>query len=395
MTEPNQNALFPELEAEKINPQTLKDEIAELRAHVFEAKTSYLPQYAFAIAALVGVGLLALWLNTRNHATDMEKKLSVKLAEFNTISLANQALAKQVDERSLTSSARIAVLEQQLADAKNQQASLQTLYNALANTREEQAVGEVEQLLLIANQQIQLAGNVRPAILALQTADTQLEPYSNAAIAQIRLGINQDITRLQGTPLVDILGLNAQLENSIASINKLKLVSERTQTLAQTTNHSPIKKQTLIAQFSAEMWRDIKDMVKVERIDRPEPPLLSPEQQFFLTENLKLRLLTARNSLLQRDDASFKKDLKAAIEWINNYFDTREPVTKAMLKQLQNLSKEGLSIATPDISLSLKLVTQYKLSLENSDVKNPDVQNPVVQNQASPKPVNMRLNRKQ
>ncbi len=390
MTEPNQNALFPELEAEKINPQTLKDEIAELRAHVFEAKTSYLPQYAFAIAALVGVGLLALWLNTRNHATDMEKKLSVKLAEFNTISLANQALAKQVDERSLTSSARIAVLEQQLADAKNQQASLQTLYNALANTREEQAVGEVEQLLLIANQQIQLAGNVRPAILALQTADTQLQPYSNAAIAQIRLGINQDITRLQGTPLVDILGLNAQLENSIASINKLKLVSERTQTLAQTTNHSPIKKQTLIAQFSAEMWRDIKDMVKVERIDRPEPPLLSPEQQFFLTENLKLRLLTARISLLQRDDASFKKDLKAAIEWINNYFDTREPVTKTMLKQLQNLSKEGLSIATPDISLSLKLVTQYKLSLENSDVKNPDVQN-----QASPKPVTMRLNRKQ
>ena len=371
MTEANQNALFPELEAEKLDPQRIKDELAELRTHVFQAKTSYLPQYAIAISVLVAFGLGVMWLNTRHHAADIEKNLSAKLAEFNATSLANSALAKQTDDRTIASVARIALLEQQLADAKSQQASLQTLYNALANTREEQAVGEVEQLLLIANQQIQLAGNVRPAILALQTADTQLQPYSNATIAQIRLGIAQDITRLQNTPLVDVLGLNAQLENTIANIDKLKLVSERTQTLAQVSSNSPIKKQTVIAQFSAEMWRDIKDMVKVERIDRPEPPLLSPQQQFFLTENLKLRLLTARISLLQRDDASFKKDLKVATDWINNYFDTRDTASKAMLKQLQMLSKEGLSIATPDISLSLKLVTQYKLSLENADLQKP------------------------
>ena len=84
-----------------------------------------------------------------------------------------------------------------------------------------------------------------------------------------------------------------------------------------------------------------------------------------------MRLLTARISLLQRDDASFKKDLKVAVDWINNYFDTRELASKAMLKQLQVLSNEGLSIATPDISLSLKLVTQYKLSLENADLQKP------------------------
>lgn len=372
MTETNQNTLFPEIEAERQSLHDIQDELVELRAHVLQSKTSYLPQYALAIAAIVALGLVAMWLNTRHQATDIEKNLSIKLAEFDARSLANSAQAKQTDERTLASVARIALLEQQLADAKNQQASLQTLYNALANTREEQAVGEVEQLLLIANQQMQLAGNVRPAILALQTADSRLQPYSNTVIAQIRLAISQDIARLQSTPLLDLLGLNAQLESSITSIDQLKLVSERTQTVTASTSNATVKKHGLLAQFSAEVWADIKDMVKVERINRSEPPLLSPAQQFFLVENVKLRLLTARLSLLQRDDVSFKKDLKASIDWINRYFDTRDAATQKLLKQLQALSKNELSIATPDITHSLSLVTQYKLSLENASLETTD-----------------------
>ena len=372
MTETNQNTLFPEIEAERQSLHDIQDELVELRAHVLQSKTSYLPQYALAIAAIVALGLVAMWLNTRHQATDIEKNLSIKLAEFDARSLANSAQAKQTDERTLASVARIALLEQQLADAKNQQASLQTLYNALANTREEQAVGEVEQLLLIANQQMQLAGNVRPAILALQTADSRLQPYSNTVIAQIRLAISQDIARLQSTPLLDLLGLNAQIESSIASVDLLKLVSERTQTVTASTSNATVKKHGLLAQFSAEVWADIKDMVKVERINRSEPPLLSPAQQFFLVENVKLRLLTARLSLLQRDDVSFKKDLKASIDWINRYFDTRDAATQKLLKQLQALSKNELSIATPDITHSLSLVTQYKLSLENASLETTD-----------------------
>lgn len=369
MTETNQNTLFPEIEDEKHNLNAVMEELAELRTHVFQAKINSLPQYAIVISTLVAVGLIAIWFNTRHHTADIEKKLSVKLAEFDARSLANTVLAKQTDDRTLASVARITLLEQQLADAKNQQASLQKLYNALANTREEQAVGEVEQLLLIANQQMQLAGNVHPAILALQTADSQLQPFSNTAIAQIRLAISQDISHLQATPLVDLLGLNAQIESSISSIDELKQVSQRTQTSVQKSSNSVAKKRGFLAQFSTEVWADIKDMVRVERINRPEPPLLSPSQRFFLAENVKLRLLTARMSLLQHDDVSFKKDLKAAIDWINNYFDTSDLATIKLLQQLQKLSKNELSIATPDISHSLNLVTQYKLSLENSSLE--------------------------
>ena len=50
--------------------------------------------------------------------------------------------------------------------------------------------------------------------------------------------------------------------------------------------------------------------------------MLLPQQQFFLRENLKLRLLSARFALLFHDQANFRADLTAADAWLTKYFDT-------------------------------------------------------------------------
>ena len=71
----------------------------------------------------------------------------------------------------------------------------------------------------------------------------------------------------------------------------------------------------------------MRQLVRVENLDRPEAPLLAPQQQYFLRENLKLRLLAARFDLLFRDQAGFRADLAAADAWLRKYFDTRaQPV---------------------------------------------------------------------
>ena len=103
-------------------------------------------------------------------------------------------------------------------------------------------------------------------------------------------------------------------------------------------------------------------MVRIERIDRPELPLLTPEQTFFLRENIKLHLLTARIALLRHDEITYKIDLEAAQSAIKLHFDGRETLTQNTLDEIKGLTNNHISTELPDIEQSLRLLNQYKLS---------------------------------
>ena len=68
--------------------------------------------------------------------------------------------------------------------------ALESLYQELSRDRDEWALAEIEQVLLIASQQLQLAGNVKAAMIALQTADSRLQrldkPQFTACAARLR-----------------------------------------------------------------------------------------------------------------------------------------------------------------------------------------------------------------
>jgi uroporphyrin-3 C-methyltransferase len=92
--------------------------------------------------------------------------------------------------------------------------------------------------------------------------------------------------------------------------------------------------------------------------------LLSPTQAFFLRENLKLRLLSARMALLTRDEVSFRRDLKTSQEWLKRYFDTKSNESAQALGSLQKLAASSIVIEVPDISGSLEAVRNYRVSHE-------------------------------
>ncbi len=92
----------------------------------------------------------------------------------------------------------------------------------------------------------------------------------------------------------------------------------------------------------------------------PEPPLLPPQQAWYLKENLRLRLLNARLSLLARDEAGYREDLRAAQAWLRRYFDVRSKHTADALTQLKQLSSASISFEMPTISESLDAVRGYK-----------------------------------
>jgi uroporphyrin-3 C-methyltransferase len=331
----------------------------------FAGKASLFSKVALTLVIIALFTLAWQWLNTRHRFNAIEKSLSAKLDHYQALNQQSFALAKSAEERSAEANARTIILEQRLAESRDQQEVLQTLYDQLAENREVTAVAEVEQVLSIANQQLQLAGNIKSALLALQAADTRLASLALPRAIQMRETLATDIAKLRTFPQVDTISINAQLNTIARLCDQLPLISEREVLFNRAQTETPLTIHSNgLMQFVYHLWDEIKNLVVIERIDKPEAPLLTEEHAFYLRENLKLRLLTARLALLQRDEASYIADMNAVTGWINQYFDTQHPKTIKVLSLLKKISAKNIGVAIPDINESLSALSRYQLSLE-------------------------------
>lgn len=324
---------------------------------------SHIPVAALVVAVLAMVLLAWLWLDSRQYKAALELQISQKLGEFDTKNRESALLAKKAEESTTQANARMAVLEQKLAESQSQQEALQTLYQEFANHREERVMTEVEQLLIIANEQLQLAGNLKTALLAMQTADTRLQQIDKPQAIQLRKLLAKDIQHLQVSPSVDTVGISLRLETLTGEIGRLPLVSEH-HPHANRPLASPEIESSAWKKLLHEVWLDLRQLIRIERIDHPEPPLLTPEQAFFLRENLRLRLLTARIALLQRDEATYHADLVASENWLKRHFDITDQAVQAAMATTHQLAGNAINIQLPDISDSLSGASKYKIMLQ-------------------------------
>jgi len=106
--------------------------------------------------------------------------------------------------------------------------------------------------------------------------------------------------------------------------------------------------------FTEHVSAATRDLVRVSRIDEPDAVLLSPEQTVFLRENLKLRLLNARLSLLSRQVAASRADMQAVRTAMLKYFDPQSPVNKQAQQALNDvlLASKSLELPRPDDTLA-------------------------------------------
>jgi uroporphyrin-3 C-methyltransferase len=321
------------------------------------------PALLIALAAL----LLATWQwhDGRRDLRAIKQELGKRLAETDTQSKESRIVAEQVREAVADAQVKLGVLEARIAESQNQQIALEALYQELSRNRDEWAYAEIEQAVNIAAQQLQLAGNVKAALLALQTADARLQRMERPQLLALRRAINRDIDRLKALPFVDTLAISTRLDNMISGVDAFPLAMEmRPQPDAEAQSFTA--DGNAWTRFWREAWSDLKQLVRVQQMDKPEMPLLTPSQAFFLRENLKLRLIGARLSLLARDAASYRADLKAARDWLNRYYDTRNNNVAHAGAVLRNLHEAEVSIQAPDISGTLEAARTLRLARERT-----------------------------
>lgn len=282
--------------------------------------------------------------------------LQQRLSENDKAVQASQLLARQRQESIDALQAKFAELEVRVFDAQGRSAALDAAYAEFSRVSDTRALDEVEQAVEIAAQQLQLGANVPAALKALHSADARLAQLDQARYVPLRKLIAADIERLKALPLADVTSVALQLESMIGRVDSLPLGFERKvqapgkQVAPAASAPAAAPAEPGIAQrLLNDLWLEFASLIRIERLDRPAPALLAPEQAAYLRENLRLRLLSARIALLQRDGRLFAEDVQQARNWLQRYFDSEARVVANTLEELGLIAQARLTMNLPGL----------------------------------------------
>jgi len=328
---------------------------------------------------VLALALLAQWWMSRTELRHLRAEVATRLHDGDTMNTETRLTAKSAQETERELQAKVTVLESKQAEAQSQQIALEQMYQELSRNRDDWALAEIEQVLSTASQQLQLAGNVQGALIALQNADTRLSRSDKPQFITIRRALARDMDRLKALPGLDITGIALRLDSVIGQIDTLPLLSDEKPALPVTP--PKISKRTMLngtqtkvgvakdwmygledkwQSWTNEMWEEVRQLIRVRSVEMPDALLLSPSHAYYVRENLKLRLLNARLALLSRNESAFRNDMIASQDAVVKYFDTRARQTQGTIALLKQVQSSNLSIVMPTLAESLNAVRNYK-----------------------------------
>lgn len=338
----------------------------------------------YGALGVLAVLLLAAWWASQTELHSLREDMALRLKSGESVTTETRVVVKSVQDAVKEMQAKVNVLEGKQVEAQSQQLALEQMYQELSRNRDDWALAEIEQVLSTASQQLQLAGNVQGAVIALQNADNRLSRSDKPQFIIIRRAIAKDLERLKALPIVDLTGIALRLDSIIGQVDTMPLLADEKPAMAATqpkvSRRAAKAPESRAAggkagasgtdwiadledawnSWTSEMWSEVRQLIRVRNVEVPDALLLSPTQAYYARENLKLRLLNARLALLTRNESAFRSDLIAAQDAIAKYFDTRAKQTQTTQALLRQVQASNVSIEMPTLAESLNAVRNYK-----------------------------------
>jgi uroporphyrin-3 C-methyltransferase len=306
-----------------------------------------------ALALLALVSSAFLW----QKLSRIQEQLARQSADSGVQALEAKTWAKQAQETVKDSAARVALVEARLAEVALQRTQLEDLMQSLSRSRDENLLVDIESALRIAQQQALMTGSTEPLVAALQSAQKRVQRTAQPRLMPLARTLEKDLERINSLPGFDLPGLMLKLDEGVALVDGLVLANDATSQqsrLGQQTE--PMANATPLSWWMAGLTRmgdEFKSLLRVSRIDAPEAALLSPEQAFFVRENLKLKLLNARLGLLARQKDGVRADLHASAILVRRYAEPQSRRTTQLLQLLEQTTEQVRTAEVPRIEASL------------------------------------------
>jgi uroporphyrin-III C-methyltransferase len=363
MVNPAVNDALPNLRLELDSPVPVPD------APNPSKRYAYWLVGAVALLLILALASLAVAWRAQERVKNIEQELVRRQQESQGQSSEARLLAKQAQDSSRESAAKVALLEARVAEVAIQRGQLEDLIQSMSRSRDENLVVDVEAGIRVAQQQSAITGSAEPLLAVLKQADERLARVNQPRLEGVRRAIARDLDRVRAVGVADINSLVIKLDEAVRLVDELPLLSSAEQRKSASPA-IPVAPQTpasaATASDWAQTWRDgwaaatnrvwleAKSLIRVTRIDQPEAMLLAPEQAFFLRENVKLRLLNARLALLSRQFDTAQTDLQSAQTSLDRYFDRsarRTGLASELVKQVAAQARQ-VTLPRPDDTLA-------------------------------------------
>jgi uroporphyrin-3 C-methyltransferase len=334
------------------------------------------------LAMLALVAIVFAW-RADQRVRSSERELVKRQQDSAVLVTEANLRARQAQEGARDAAAKVALLEARLNEVALQRGQLEALVHSVARARDENLVADSEALLRAGLQQSALTGSAEPVVASLRQVDERLARANQPSLEPVRRAVARDLDRVQAASVADVGTLSLKLEEAVRMVDELPLLSapERRDVgrappsdavsppAADAAASSPERSGfgewlsngfgQAWRRFVDALWAEIRSLVRITRIDRPEAMLVAPDQAFFLRENMKLRLLNARLSLLARQFDAAQSDLRWVSGAIERYCDPasrRTQVARDLLAQVAQQARQSAPIRPDETFAALAAV---------------------------------------
>ena len=243
-----------------------------------------------------------------------------------------------------------------------QQKSIESLQLAIADVKgrrpNDWLLAEADYLVKLAGRKLFLEHDAVSATKLMEGADQRIAALNDPSLVPLRKSMANDITKLKSVPIIDREGLVLRLTALQQQVDSLPLANA-------ILPEAPEQKKQQVSEDIYD-WKDnlmtsLKDFsenfITFRTRDGNVIPLLSPEQHFYLKENIKAKLETAIKAVYVEQQDIYQTALTTADKWSSSFFNQDANTVIEFNKTLEMLSKQNVQVDYP-----VKLETQQILS---------------------------------
>jgi uroporphyrin-3 C-methyltransferase len=249
--------------------------------------------------------------------------------------------------------------------------ALSALYEKDSQISVDWVLAEVEYLVLAAIQRLALERDVDSAIAALRAADQRLRSAEHPALIPIREKIIADLTELESIKVVDIEGLAIYFGEAIDRVDSLPIKPIAEEVAIPSTDRSGGNDTGGWRDLGFAIWADLVDLVEVKDAELPDGILFDPELRYFLRQNLKIELASAKLAVLRRDSINLNFSIIVIKRTLETYYDLEHDAVKNVIKRLDAAQNLKLKPALPKITASLDVIREYRAARVPNKVSAP------------------------
>jgi uroporphyrin-3 C-methyltransferase len=346
------------------SPSTPSDKKSEPTASTDTAKQEKnakrgvrLGAVAIVISLIVGGGL-TFQMQQQNAQYQSQIEALQKQLEQTTASVQQDLTATQ--QATLAKATEITHKTETVLS--QQQKSIESLQLAIADVKgrrpNDWLLAEADYLVKLAGRKLFLEHDAVSATKLMESADQRIAALNDPSLVPLRKSMANDITKLKSVPIIDREGLVLRLTALQQQVDSLPLANA-------ILPEAPEQKEQQVSEDIYD-WKDnlmtsLKDFsenfITFRTRDGNVIPLLSPEQHFYLKENIKAKLETAIKAVYVEQQDIYQTALTTADKWSSSFFNQDANTVIEFNKTLEMLSKQNVHVDYP-----VKLETQQILS---------------------------------